>query len=1027
MATPNQQQLQAINHVYGPMRVLAGPGTGKTQILANRIIHLLQHESDIKPHEILCLTFTDAGRIAMRNRLNTVVGAAVAQKIAIHTFHSFCNEVIQNNLKYFKREELEQVTELEQLDLIKTILDKLPVQHLLRNPKNPYKSVKSLLYLFSNLKKENLSTVDVIHAINQYLAVDIFEDVKLFYQKKYKEKKAGDPKEAYFKKIEQMEKTKAAVSLMDDYKQALLDANRYDFDDMIQWVIAAFATHDELLFDYAERYQYILVDEFQDTNGSQNKLIETICSVSGQSPNLFVVGDDDQSIYRFQGANKQNMAAIETLYGDEVVTVTLQTNYRSSQEILDLAEQFIKHNTDTRLKQNFEGLQAYNGTSAHLPELVAVQNERHEYVYLATEIEKLLNQGVAPEQIAVLFTKNKYCLQLGKYLDKIGIEFQSKTTENLLELSFAKKLFAILRYINLELEVPHSGDGLLFQILHYPFFDIQSHEIAKLTIAASSSKDRQGLRAFIANAVNDTDYPISDNMRNTFQILETLIALGTSETVFVIFKKIVQQCNVHAYILKNEYKIDYLGQLTAIFEFIELESGRDKSLDLKKLMEILFIMSDNELKIPYTSCFGNDNSVQLLTIHSSKGLEFEHVFIAGGLQSNWESKKGFNNNFSLPPNLQDDIKLKNQGGDENDTDLHELRRLMYVALTRAKKQVYLSYAKAKNDAKPLAPSSLLTELFGNIEQAHNYSADTATLSRFEPVDLLLDEAPKLKALEKSFVDNQLKNYSLSATALNNYLDCPLKFYFRNILRMPDGISENASFGSAIHHAFEQLFKEMLAHPAKLFPPLEFFIESFEKNMFARRANFTKDGYEQKLDYGRFVLEQNYATKIDQWSKNVEIEWDAKTIVMFNNVPLTGFIDKVEIDGNHCNVIDYKTGNFSSKYTTDDLKGITKKRDDTYTKGGHYWRQGVFYKILIDNCGNDWKVTSATFEFVEPTKPDGILNEKKFVISPEEVAQVSDQIASTYENIMAHQFYVGCGDEKCESCGFVREHGLVLGE
>jgi DNA helicase II / ATP-dependent DNA helicase PcrA len=256
---------------------------------------------------------------------------------------------------------------------------------------------------------------------------------------------------------------------------------------------------------------------------------------------------------------------------------------------------------------------------------------------------------------------------------------------------------------------------------------------------------------------------------------------------------------------------------------------------------------------------------------------------------------------------------------------------------------------------------------------------------------------------------------------------PLKFYFRNILRMPDGISENASFGSAIHHAFEQLFKEMLAHPAKLFPPLEFFIESFEKNMFARRANFTKDGYEQKLDYGRFVLEQNYATKIDQWSKNVEIEWDAKTIVMFNNVPLTGFIDKVEIDGNHCNVIDYKTGNFSSKYTTDDLKGITKKRDDTYTKGGHYWRQGVFYKILIDNCGNDWKVTSATFEFVEPTKPDGILNEKKFVISPEEVAQVSDQIASTYENIMAHQFYVGCGDEKCESCGFVREHGLVLGE
>jgi DNA helicase II / ATP-dependent DNA helicase PcrA len=1027
MAIPNQQQLQAINHVYGPMRVLAGPGTGKTHILANRIIYLLQHESDIKPHEILCLTFTDAGRIAMRNRLNTVVGAGVAQKIAIHTFHSFCNEVIQNNLKYFKREELEQVTELEQLDLIKTILDKLPVDHLLRNPKNPYKPVKSLLYLFSNLKKENLTAEEVSAIIDQYLSVEIFDDVKLFYQKKYKEKKAGDPKEAYYKKVEQMEKTKAAVALMDSYKQALLDANRYDFDDMIQWVIAAFATHDELLFDYAERYQYILVDEFQDTNGSQNKLIETLCSVSGQSPNLFVVGDDDQSIYRFQGANKQNMAAIETLYGDEVVTVTLQTNYRSSQEILDLAEQFIKHNTGTRLKQDFKGLEAHNGTSSQSPILVAMQNERQEYVYLATQIEKLIHEGVAPEQIAVLFTKNKYCLQLGKYLDKIGIEYQSKTTENLLELSFAKKLFAILRYINLELDVPHSGDGLLFQILHYPFFDIQSHEIAKLSIAASSSKERQGLRAFIASVVDHQDYPMTDNMRKTFQVLESLIALGTSETVFVIFKKIVQQCNVHAYILKNEYKIDYLGQLTAIFEFIEFESGRDKNLDLKKMMEILTIMSDNELKIPYISCFGNDNSVQLLTIHSSKGLEFEHVFIAGGLQSNWEGKKGFNNNFSLPPNLQDDIKLKNQGGDENDTDLHELRRLMYVAITRAKKQVYLSYAKAKNDAKPLAPSSLLTELFGNIEQAQNHSADMATLARFEPVDLLLDEVPKLKALEKSFVDNQLKNYSLSATALNNYLDCPLKFYFRNVLRMPDGISENASFGSAIHHAFEQLFKEMLAHSEKVFPSLEFFIESFEKNMFVRRANFTKDGYEQKLDYGRFILEQNYISKIEQWSKEVEIEWDAKTIVMFNNVPLTGFIDKVELEGNHCNVIDYKTGNFSSKFTTDDLKGITKKRDDTYTKGGHYWRQGVFYKILIDNCGNDWQVTSATFEFVEPTKPDGILNEKKFVISPEEVAQVSEQITSTYENIMAHHFYTGCGEEKCESCGFVREHGLVLGE
>ena len=348
----NQRQKEAVDKIFGPVMVIAGPGTGKTQILSVRIGKILL-ETDYLPSNILCLTYTDAGVLAMRKRLLNMIGPD-AYSVQIHSFHSFCNMVIQQNMHLFHKKELQPINELEQVQCLMELIDGFDTNHPLKRYKtDAYFEAGYLKDLFSNMKREGWSADYLVKKIDEYIE-DIIPDT--FYNKIKAKKGIIELTAEGRKEQEKMIRLKSAVQAFPTYQKILKEKQRYDFDDMINWVINVFETNADVLANYQEQYQFILVDEYQDTSGAQNKLVELLVSYwQEESPNLFVVGDDDQSIYRFQGANMENMRILAGKYND-LLRVVLTQNYRSVQPILDAAHLLIQNNTQ-RLTNEYDDLQ----------------------------------------------------------------------------------------------------------------------------------------------------------------------------------------------------------------------------------------------------------------------------------------------------------------------------------------------------------------------------------------------------------------------------------------------------------------------------------------------------------------------------------------------------------------------------------------------------------------------------------------------------------------------------------------------
>src|SRR6476620_11442705 len=414
----NEMQRNAVDKIEGPVMVIAGPGTGKTQILAARIGKILL-DTDASPSNILCLTYTDAGAMAMRRRLLSFIGSD-AYKVNIYTFHAFCNEVIQDNLSLFERNVLDPISELEKIELLKQLIDQLPKNHPLKRYRGDvYFEMKNLAALFSAMKQEGWSPEMITESINNYIT-DLPNREKYIAKKTVGKYKKGDVRwDKIEDEKEKMVKLEAAVREFGRFQEMMRKINRYDFDDMINWVIREFETNKNLLLNYQERYQYILVDEYQDTSGSQNRLVRLLIDY-WDKPNIFVVGDDDQSIYRFQGANVENMQQFCSDYANDLYRVVLTNNYRSTQQILDVSKTLIERNTE-RLIGRMDGLSkdlvaSHSEISLldHKPSILDYETQRHEMVGTTLSIEQLLAEGVEAGKIAVIYRENKYGDELKK-------------------------------------------------------------------------------------------------------------------------------------------------------------------------------------------------------------------------------------------------------------------------------------------------------------------------------------------------------------------------------------------------------------------------------------------------------------------------------------------------------------------------------------------------------------------------------------------------------------------------------------
>ncbi|MBI3882856.1 MAG: ATP-dependent helicase, partial [Sphingobacteriales bacterium] len=488
----NPQQQLAVDTIEGPVMVIAGPGTGKTQILAARIGKILLN-TDAVPENILCLTYTDAGTIAMRKRLLQFIGSD-AYKVNIYTFHAFSNDIIQENLQLFEKNSLDPISELENIQLFKKLIDDFPKNHPLKRYRGDvYFEISSLRNLFSSMKREGWAPLFIQQKIDEYIhSLPMREEY--IAKRAVKEFKKGDVRiDKIEEEKEKMEKLRAAVNEFDNFQLLMKQKNRYDFDDMINWVIKAFEENSSLLTNYQERFQYILVDEYQDTSGTQNKLVQLLINY-WEKPNVFVVGDDDQSIYRFQGANIENMLNFATSYTKDLMTVVLANNYRSTQPILDISTTLINKNKE-RLVRQIDGLSKELISSniklnelKHEPVIIEYNSVKEEMADITNKIGDLLQQGIPAGRIAVIYKENKYGADLAKYFRLSGIPVYSKRSINILDNPFAKKLIQLLRYLAAEHDIPYGGDEMLFEILHYDFYTIPAIEIAKITVEVNSKR-----------------------------------------------------------------------------------------------------------------------------------------------------------------------------------------------------------------------------------------------------------------------------------------------------------------------------------------------------------------------------------------------------------------------------------------------------------------------------------------------------------------------------------------------------------
>jgi DNA helicase-2/ATP-dependent DNA helicase PcrA len=1019
LAKLNAAQRKAVDAIEGPVLVIAGPGTGKTQILATRTGKILQ-DTDTNPNNILCLTYTDTGRVEMRNRLFTLIGPA-AYRVNIHTFHSFCNEVIQDNLSYFGKQNLEAISELEEVELFQQLLDSVPTESPLKKFKGDTSyEISRIKGLFSLMKKEAWTPKSLNERIDSYLH-ELPSKEEFIYKRSTKDYKAGEPKvKAIEEETQKIEILRAAVNLYPHYLKMMNEIGRYTFDDMILWVLAAFVENSNMLLTYQERFLYFLVDEFQDTSGSQNLLLSHLIKY-WETPNVFVVGDDDQSIFSFQDANVENVRHFARQYEKDLQKVVLTENYRSTQAILDVAKKLIEHNkerivnTDSTLDKNLVSSNPKLQGAKNIPEIVEYANSANEAIGIASAVDELLKKGVSPKEIAVIYRNHRQVADLAVYLEKKKIGVNMKRNVNLLELPFVNKILTILEFIALENDFPSSGDELLFEILHFDFFKIPSLDIAKISMEVwrkNYANRKEGCT--IRTAIGEEKDGVADlftqaevnEIKRVSNILEGLITKMNNLTLQELFEEVIREAGILNQVVNSPEKPWLMQVLAGVFNFIKSETRKDPTLTLKRLLEMINTMNKHFIRMDMTKILASDNGVNLVTAHGSKGTEYEYVFLIGCNKNIWDEKNASSaRTYKLPDNLS--------ASKYEVDELEESRRLFYVALTRAKTNLSISYPIKDDKGRALERSAFI----GDIVEGSNIierkaKVDDNMLTEYLELQYVAKAAPEIELVDKKYIDRLLENYSLSVTHLSNYLDCPIKYYYQNLIRVPAAKSESMAFGSAIHTTLQALFEKMKVNN-NTFQGKEAMLDDFRGSMYRNRESFTKEQYQLRIEYGEKILSAYYDFYFNKWNKIVIVERAIRNVEV-EGIPINGKLDKLEFNGKFVNVVDYKTGRY------DNARKKLKRPGEGEPNGGDYWRQAVFYKILLDNQKtNDWEAISTDFDFIEPVKDE--YKKENIKITAEDIEIVTGQIVDTWDKIHKHEFKKGCGKEDCHWCNFVKDN------
>jgi len=980
----NTQQKQAVDAIEGPVMVIAGPGTGKTQILTLRIANILQ-KTDATPDSILALTFTESGVFSMRKRLVEIIGSA-GYRVGIFTFHGFCNEVIRRFPDSFpKIIGANHLNDIEKISILKDIIEESELKKLKPFGDNFF-YLNSIRGKISELKRENISPEELAKAV--MIQHDEFKTIDDLYHEKGAHK--GKMKGKYSALEKKIEKNTELALIYESYEEQLRERRLYDYEDMIIETIKALESDADLLLSLQEEYQYVLADEHQDANNSQNRLLELLASYH-ENPNLFIVGDEKQAIFRFQGASLENFLYFKNLYKN-AISITLLQNYRSYQHILDSAHSLINSSTEPSPEGNprevLKGREDVSGGSK--VGLRAFSKQGYEYLFLAKDIKEKIGQGVPAEEIAILYRNNKDVDAIMQIFEKDNIPFVVESDQNILLDNDMRKLISLLRAVN-----DLGNDEMILPVLHADFLDLDGLDIYKLSAYSKKTKINVYDILKIEENIKEAGVEGYKKLHKLYSLINSWKSFSKNRSLTELLEIVVEESGFLNHLLGGAEATEKIAKLSGFFDTARKLVENHREYKLTDFIEHIDLLEEHNILVKKDSKSIIPKKVRLMTTHKSKGLEFDWVYIVGAYDKHWGNKRMIEH-FKVPVKALE----KDDDGDNNDDD----RRLFYVALTRARLGVNISYSKEGENGGAQLPSQFIEEIDAKYIEEFDVNSFEGGVKQEE--FLIPKKDIKISVKDKDFLNELFKEQGLSVTALNNYLECPWNYFYSSLLRIPKASNKHMMFGTAVHYVLKDLFDRL--QEGELISKDKFLV-LFEDYLGSQP--FSENEYAEVLEKGKKEISGYYDWYKNSWKDSgiEKILNEFRVSVLYEGVKLKGNLDKIEIlDGNaSVNVVDYKTGKPKSRNI---IEGNTK------SSNGNYKRQLVFYKLLLDLYDEGrFNMVSGEIDFVQPDDKGGY-HKEKFVITDEDLKELKEVIKNTEKEILALDFWDRkCNKKDCEYC------------
>lgn len=1081
----NAAQKKAVTTIEGPVLVIAGPGTGKTQLLTTRIAHILA-TTDTLPQNILCLTFTDSAAQTMRERLATMIGQD-AYNVTISTYHAFGSELIRRFPEYFTSDSTLQAADDLSIDrMLRQSIQALPHDSPLRYAELYLPDIRTLI---SDAKRALLTPDDLRQVAKTNLAyiehaspivatrlqslvritkkatplfaaladkleetiphqkapsgvqplsnilLDELRDALKVVEESGKQTPLVKWKNAWLAKdnsgqfvvdgTQANRKLLAVADVYEHYLATLAEQGLFDYDDMILRAVRALEAHNDLRYSLQEQYLYLLLDEFQDTNGAQLRLVELLTDnpIHEGRPNVLAVGDDDQAIYAFQGADYSHMLQFQQLYRD-VATIPLTQNYRSHASILHTARG-VAEQIEERLHHHFPEIEkTLIAAGTNLPKTAIVerreaQSDIMQYAWVTKRIAALIASGVPAHEIAVLTPQHKYLEPLVAFLQQENIPIHYDKRENILDdpavnqlLRMSELCLALLR------GEQETANALWAEVLSFDFWGLPTTLIWRLSWQTADDK-----HSWTEELLAD---PELKPVALFFIRLSQLAATETLETMLDYLIGSVplelHEPGYHTY--QSPYNAHYFGGLmqatVTLFETdkhahfwqllnsliilrARLQDYRTESDDPLTLADLIAFVAAHraaDIKILNTSPYATGtDAVQLMTAYKAKGMEFEAVFVLAVTDAAWgSSARAGSARLSLPPNLH---FIRYAGATDD-----ERLRLFYVALTRAKSQLYLTsythqytgkqlprlrYLNETTNDQSVLYSPLLPEGTQAIKSAENGvpqpTAELATYWQHRHESALSSD--DMQAL----LHNRLTQYQLSPTHLCNFIDLvhcgPQAFFTHTILRFPQAMRPEVHFGNAIHETLEWLHHT--AKKAGKVPSSDTVEQAFVRNLCNKRL--TAVDTQRYLLRGTAALQAYLQQRAHTISPTNIVEYSFRGEGVFiGKAHLAGKIDKLIVDKTRktITIVDYKTGKSYQRWASE-------------LKLHKYKMQLYSYKLLVEGSQRfaGYTVEDAYLEFVEPDE-EGAIHELHVTFAESEIQHLRRLIEAMWNCVHALQ-------------------------